>query len=76
MTGLKLIIVLKIIQEHDGNFSITNKNKKTGVLSLIEIPLKNPNSRRSSLYPIKTAQISCYLASLRIGDTISPSNTL
>ena len=40
-SGLGLAIVLKIIQEHDGNFSITNKNKKSGVLSLIELPLKN-----------------------------------
>ena len=36
-TGLGLAIVLKIIQQHNGTFSISN-NKNSGASSLIELP--------------------------------------
>ena len=37
-TGLGLPIVLKIIQEHNGNFYINDK--KNGAIALIELPKK------------------------------------
>ena len=37
-TGLGLPIVTKIINEHDGNFSIKNKRNKNGTLVTISLP--------------------------------------
>ena len=37
-TGLGLPIVTKIINEHNGNFSIKNNNNKKGTLITISLP--------------------------------------
>ena len=37
-TGLGLPIVTKIINEHNGNFSIKNRNNKNGTKVLISLP--------------------------------------
>ena len=37
-TGLGLPIVTKIINEHNGNFSIKSRNKKKGTVVTISLP--------------------------------------